>query len=254
MDREQYDRLAYLEDRSWWFRLKREIIFDWLVRELRTSGVEFNPTLVDVGCGAGGTLSRLPFPAKAVGLEYDAEEVMEAKRRGVQRLVRGSAGELPLSSGSCDAILMLDVLEHLADDRGALSEVYRVLAPQGFLLTTVPAHKFLWSPHDEAFHHERRYSKRELATKLREAGFYLSRLSYAFATAFPLACLIRPPSRLLARLGIAGARTDDFRLLPVSLEDFAFSVVRWEAEWLKEGSLPFGLSLAAVARKEPQKA
>jgi len=250
MDREQYDRLAYLEDRSWWFRLKREFVFDWLDRELCASGVSSEPTVVDVGCGAGGTLSRLPFQARAVGLEYDEEEVKEAGRRGVRRLVRGSAGDLPVRTGSCDAILMLDVLEHLADDRGALSEVHRALSSSGFLLATVPAHPFLWSPHDEAFHHERRYRKQELAGKLHDAGFHLSRLSYAFATAFPLACVIRPPTRLLARAGITSDRADDFRLLPVYLEDLAFSIVRWESAWLRKHSLPFGLSLAAVARKE----
>ncbi|MGW8282251.1 MAG: methyltransferase domain-containing protein, partial [Gemmatimonadota bacterium] len=157
---------------------------------------------------------------------------------------------LPMRTGSCDAILMLDVLEHLADDVGAMTEVHRTLAHQGFLLATVPAHPFLWSPHDEAFHHERRYRKDELAGKLRDAGFHLSRLSYAFATAFPLACMIRPPTRLLARSGIASARADDFRLLPAFLEDLAYSVTRWEARWLRRRGLPFGLSLVVVARKE----
>lgn len=251
MDREQYDKLAWLEDRSWWFRLKREIVFDWLDRELRRSGVSGDPTIVDVGCGAGGTLSRLPFAATAIGLEYDQEEVREAQRRGVSRLVRGSAGSLPFQSASCDAVLMLDVLEHLADDRGALSEVHRVLSSDGFLLATVPAHPFLWSPHDEAFHHERRYRKQELNRKLQDSGFHLSRVSYAFATAFPLACLIRPATRLLARVGIGEDRADDFRLLPVQLEDLAHAVTHWEAVWLREHALPFGLSLAVVARKGP---
>jgi SAM-dependent methyltransferase len=251
MDRDQYDRLAYLEDRSWWFRLKREIVFDWLDRELRKSGSFPDPTVVDVGCGAGGTLSRLPFDARAIGVEFDDEQVKEAKRRGVPRLMRASAGELPIRSESCNAILMLDVLEHLEDDRGALVEVHRVLATRGFLLATVPAHPFLWSPHDEAFHHKRRYRRQELASKVRDTGFHLSRMSYAFATAFPFACMIRPPTRLLARAGIANRRADDFRLLPACLEDLAYSVALWEAAWLRRRALPFGLSLIIVARKGP---
>ena len=251
MDREQYDKLAWLEDRSWWFRLKREIVFDWLERELIRSGISGDPTIIDLGCGAGGTLTRLPFAATAIGLEYDHEEVQEAQRRGVRCLVRGSAGTLPFRAGSCDAILMLDVLEHLADDRSALSEAHRALSRDGFLLATVPAHPFLWSPHDEAFHHERRYRRPELTGKLLDAGFQLSRLSYAFATAFPLACLIRPAKRLLARAGIADDRADDFRLLPVQLENLAYAVTHWEAVWLRERALPFGLSLAVVARRVP---
>jgi SAM-dependent methyltransferase len=251
MDREQYDKLAWLEDRSWWFRLKRAIVFDWLDREWTRSGISGDRTIVDLGCGAGGTLTRLPFAATAIGLEYDQEEVQEAKRRGVKRLVRGNAGSLPFRSSSCDAILMLDVLEHLADDRSALSEVHRALSSDGFLLATVPAHPFLWSPHDEAFHHERRYRRPELIEKLLDAGFQPTRISYAFATAFPLACLIRPVKRILARAGFSDDRADDFRLLPVQLENLAYAVTHWEAVWLREHALPFGLSLAVVARKAP---
>lgn len=251
MDRAQYDKLAWLEDRSWWFRLKRSIVFDWLDRELTRSGISGEPTIVDLGCGAGGTLTRLPLAATAIGLEYDQEEVREAKRRGVRRLVRGNAGALPFRTGSCDAILMLDVLEHLADDRNALSEAHRTLSSDGFLLATVPAHPFLWSPHDEAFHHERRYRRPELTGKLLDAGFLPTRISYAFATAFPLACLIRPVKRILARAGISDDRADDFRLLPVQLEDLAYAVTHWEAVWMREHALPFGLSLAVVARKAP---
>jgi SAM-dependent methyltransferase len=146
---------------------------------------------------------------------------------------------------------MLDVLEHLADDRSALSEVHRALSSDGFLLATVPAHPFLWSPHDEAFHHERRYRRPELIEKLLDAGFQPTRISYAFATAFPLACLIRPVKRILARAGFSDDRADDFRLLPVQLENLAYAVTHWEAVWLREHALPFGLSLAVVARKAP---
>jgi len=126
-----------------------------------------------------------------------------------------------------------------------------VLSSDGFLLATVPAHPFLWSPHDEAFHHERRYRRQELTRKLLDAGFHISRLSYAFATAFPLACLIRPAKRLLAHAGIGDDRADDFRLLPVQLEYLAHAVTHWEAVWLRRHALPFGLSLAVVARKTP---
>ncbi len=250
MDREQYEKLAWLEDHCWWFRLKRDIVFDWLERALPDGPETSEPVVLDVGCGAGGTLSRLPMPATSIGLEYDADEVREAGRRGVRRLVRGSALALPMASGSCDAVLMLDVLEHLAEDGRALVEIRRVLSRTGFLLATVPAHPFLWSPHDEAFHHERRYRRSELQTTLTSAGFRIERMSYAFATAFPLACMIRPTARVLSKFGLARERADDFRLLPAPLEDFAFRVTRWEAAWLRERDLPFGLSLAVVARPD----
>lgn len=249
MDREQYEKLAELEDRSWWFRLKREIVFNWLREALPPRGLSPAPRVADVGCGTGGTLSRLPFEVDAIGLEYDREAARIAAARGVRRMIRGEAGALPLDSGSCDAVLMLDVLEHLADDELAMVEAHRVLAPGGVLLVTVPAHPFLWSPHDVAFHHHRRYRVDELEEKLGRSRFDVERVSFAFATAFPVACAVRPVKRVLARWGIVAERADDFGLLPASLEALAHRLTIWEARWLARRSLPFGISIVAVARR-----
>ena len=76
---------------------------------------------------------------------------------------------------------MLDVLEHLSDDDRALSEVHRILKPGGALILSVPAYQHLWSAHDEALHHFRRYEKAGLNQVLRRAGFDVWRLSFAMS-------------------------------------------------------------------------
>jgi SAM-dependent methyltransferase len=66
---------------------------------------------------------------------------------------------------------MLDVLEHLKDDRQGLREARRVLRERGALVVSVPLHPCLWSRHDEAMGHFRRYRPGEVSRLAREAGF-----------------------------------------------------------------------------------
>lgn len=164
-------------------------------------------------------------------------------------MIQAAAGAIPLESCSCDAILMLDVLEHIEDDVAAMREVSRVLAPHGVFVASVPAHPFLWSPHDVAFHHHRRYTSPELREKLESCQLGIERLSYAFATAFPVACVVRPIKRVLASTGLVNQRSDDFGLLPGFLENTAYHASLWERKWLQRRDLPVGISLFAIARK-----
>jgi len=63
------------------------------------------------------------------------------------------------------------VLEHIANDRGALDALRERLRPGGHLLLLVPSHQFLYSPIDRGFDHERRYARHALRALLEEAGF-----------------------------------------------------------------------------------
>jgi hypothetical protein len=101
-----------------------------------------------------------------------------------------------------------------------------------------------------AFHHCRRYTRRELERKLNRAGLVPRRLSWAFLTAFPAACVVRPMRRLLARLGLGPKVADDFQLMPSAVESLAYAVTRWEARWLRRGTLPIGLSLIALCTRD----
>ncbi len=63
---------------------------------------------------------------------------------------------------------MLDVLEHIEDDREALTILYSLLERGGYAVLTVPALQVLWSIHDEVNRHYRRYSRRLLQQRLIE--------------------------------------------------------------------------------------
>ena len=96
------------------------------------------------------------------GLDMGLAALRHARARGLA-VARGSAENLPVGDAQLDVVVALDVLEHLDDDRRALDEILRVLRPGGVLLATVPAYPFLWSSHDEALGHRRRYRRARAA-------------------------------------------------------------------------------------------
>ena len=90
-----------------------------------------------------------------------------------------------------DALVALDVVEHLADDRAFLRAAAAALKPGGLLFVSVPAFPHLFSRWDERLHHHRRYTRRGLASVVRDAGLLPAGSSYLFAVAYPAALLRR---------------------------------------------------------------
>jgi SAM-dependent methyltransferase len=157
MDASDIQRLAALEDRHWWFRERRAILARWL-RGLARSGV-VPGTALDIGAAAGGNTRVLRAHGwRPVALEYSADGARVARDRGLT-VVRGDATNLPAGAGTVDLVTAFDVIEHIQDDYLAVAEIRRVLRPGGTLLVTVPCDMRLWSAHDVAGHHFRRYDR-----------------------------------------------------------------------------------------------
>ena len=83
----------------------------------------------------------------------------------------GDLSHLPIKTKSVGLIIAMDIFEHLEDDREGILESYRVLNKGGILILTVPAFRSLWGIQDVVTGHKRRYSKKEITNKLKEAGF-----------------------------------------------------------------------------------
>src|SRR5436305_1985034 len=111
------------------------------------------------------------------GIELDPDAAAVARSRGVGEVQVGRLEELPWGPGAFDLITCLDVIEHTPDDRVTLAELRRVCKPGGWLLVTVPAYQALWSRHDEANHHFRRYNRRMLRAVAQAAGWEVERLT-----------------------------------------------------------------------------
>lgn len=174
MEATEVRKLAELEDRHWWYR-ERRILLRHMVADAFSSGTD-GRVAVDVGAAGGGNTRVLrDLGMLAVPLEYGPEGAEVGRSRGLPA-VRGDARQLPLADDAVDLVVAFDVLEHIEDDRSVLQEIRRVLRPGGWLFVAVPADMRLWSAHDDAVGHVRRYSREELESLVRASGLHIQNM------------------------------------------------------------------------------
>jgi SAM-dependent methyltransferase len=252
-DPSHFASLFAVEDRHFWFRARNRVI-SVLVSQA-AAGLPPGHRVLEIGCGDGNVLrflERACPEAVLVGMDLYDEGLRYARRRTSScHLVRGDVTQPPFGT-TFQIIGMFDVLEHIADDRRILRDVWKLLGHRGTLLLTVPAHRYLWSYFDEAAGHCRRYRLDELQGKLAEAGFQVEYLTQYMAGTYPLVWLnrkVRP--RVEARsLSSEELVQREIRIVPVLNEVLSF-LLSWESKWVaKRRRLPIGASLLAVARKQ----
>lgn len=166
MEGTEVRKLAALEDAHWWYRERRHLL-GAMIDGLRAG------TALDIGAAGGGNTRVLRRAGWSVSaLEYGADGAEVASERGLA-VLRGDATALPVADDSLDLVVAFDVLEHIVDDHVAVSEVRRALRPGGTFLVAVPCDPKLWSEHDVAVDHVRRYTRETLRAVLEDGGFEL---------------------------------------------------------------------------------
>ncbi|KRF27972.1 bifunctional 2-polyprenyl-6-hydroxyphenol methylase/3-demethylubiquinol 3-O-methyltransferase UbiG [Phycicoccus sp. Soil802] len=170
MEGTEVRKLAALEDAHWWYRERRHLL-GRMIGGLRPG------TALDIGAAGGGNTRVLRRAGWSVSaLEYGADGAEVAAERGLS-VVRGDATALPVSDDSLDLVVAFDVLEHIVDHDTAVSEVRRALRPGGMFLIAVPADPRLWSDHDVAVDHVRRYTRDTLRAVLERNGFEVASMT-----------------------------------------------------------------------------
>ena len=243
MNHAEYKTMFELESLYWWFVARRRLLLDVVAEVCKGN---HSAALLDVGCGTGLNLSVLSRFGTAYGIDSSPEALNLARERGVQNLVLSDAEALQFSDEKFDVLTALDVLEHTDNDLAALSEMYRVLKPGGALVITVPAYGFLWSEHDEALHHRRRYTAHEMRNKLTNAGFQVQRSTYFITLLFFPIFLMRIWQNLTKKSLQA---TTSHVLLPGWLNWSLVRLLDLERIYVRWSNLPFGVTLVATARK-----
>jgi len=174
MEATEIRKLATLEDTHWWYR-ERRILLDRAVRRLEASGQRPGRAL-DIGAAGGGnTRVLLRRGWTPLALEYSTEGADVAAERGVP-VIRADARFLPVAAGAVDLVVAFDILEHVNEDYLAVAEIRRVLRPGGTALVAVPCDMRLWSAHDVAVGHLRRYTRDTLSTIVEKAGLVVDEL------------------------------------------------------------------------------
>lgn len=242
----EYRELYSLEETYWWFVGRRHLVRRLVERHPPENA--FQPLkILDVGCGTGGTMKALADAGDVYGCDVSPLALGFCRQRSFQRLFCSTAEDLAVADNSFDALVNCDVLEHIKDDQRALEQMYRVIRPGGVLILTVPAHPYLWSEHDEALAHRRRYTYQEFTDKLQEAGYRIEKLSAAVSFVFPVILAFRLLQRLVRKP--SDEPQTDLRILPEPINNFLVKLLHLETWLMKYMNLPIGTSFVAVARK-----
>lgn len=239
--RDRLTRISQIERWHFWFAGRQAYLERVLARYVPLEGLR----LLDVGCGTGYVLNFLARSGyQPVGLDLRSEGLQAMARMKTQTaLLQADAIFLPLEAESFDAVLLLDVLEHL-EPPPLVNEIQRVLKPGGYTILSVPAMDWLWSYRDQAAGHIQRFSRKKLTDLMVGEGMHPVELHYYQFFLFPLVVF----SRLLARRFHKTRDLEESRLPLLngvfaainSLEVRLGDVIHW----------PWGSSIFAVFRKE----
>ena len=180
------------------------------------------------------------------GIDISDEALSFCRKKNLS-VSKASIENIPFPAASFDLITSFDVIYHksIKDDTVVLRQMNRVLRERGLLLIRVAAFDFLYGDRDRLVHTARRYTKKQLIKKLKQAGFKIEAISYVNFFLFPLAVL----ARTWERLRHTEIPQSDLAKTPGWLNSFLKNILYLEAFLLKYTTLPFGVSIVCVARK-----
>lgn len=242
MNTAEYHAMAELEDTYWWHVGRKYIVdhqLEWMLPK------ESNGAILNIGSGTGGMVPILERYGEVTNVDSSKEAIAFLKKKNIKNLHEADATNLPFPDNHFDAVVALDVLEHIEDDDAALREWRRVVKPGGSLLLTVPAYRWLWSGHDESLHHYRRYRASKLHKKLNHANYLVTKSSYAIVFSFPLIVGFR----VLEKIMRPKKQETSYVMLPSPVNRFFIFLLRVEGWIIQYLNFPFGTSVLIRARK-----
>lgn len=246
MDPTVYQIYYQLERDHWWNQAKRSIIVSLLERFC--AGLS-RARIVDIGSGTGSIAELLESKGMNVEVHDGSPLAMEYLRKICkQSFQKNFPVDYWQIANEYDVVLLLDVLEHLEDDRRGLDAALQILKPGGILVCTVPACKSMWGEYDIIAHHCRRYSLAEMRKLLKNKPVQVEQLSYYSALLFPFLYLVRFLENSAFRWT---KRNPVFRphFVPKALNTVLRKIFDLEKRLLRHFNLPFGSAIVAVLRK-----
>ena len=198
MQTAQFQLHAEIEQKHWWFVARRQIIRQIVCEVLPPSRAT---VILDVGCGTGGNIADLAADYSCVGIDTSAEAIQLAKKRFPDvRFICGTApADVAEILPQIRLVLLMDVLEHVADDKALLANLVLAAEPGTYFLITVPADPKLWSGHDVTFGHFRRYEAEILEELWANLPVGTMLVSHFNSRLYPLVKMARFMSRRTAK-------------------------------------------------------
>ncbi|MBT8328040.1 MAG: class I SAM-dependent methyltransferase [Bacteroidia bacterium] len=250
MDPQFYREYYTLERSHWWFTARLEIL-EGVLKKWILNAKPKTLNILNVGVATGATSEMLSKYGNVVSVEYDEECCKFLKEKTGIEAINASLTELPFETDTFDLVCAFDVIEHIEDDKLAISEVNRVLRKDGHYYITVPAFQFLWSNHDVVNHHYRRYTKRNLNSLF--SSFKITYSSYFnFWLFFPIA-MVRFVLNLLPKSKNKQSSGSDNEVLSSSglLNSIVKFIFKSERHFLRQGiRFPVGVSIMSIGTKK----
>ena len=232
---------------SYWFDHRAQAVIRALVT---TSDAR---SIWDIGAGAGSMSRRLVrADYDVVAVEPIPDGARAIARQGIEAVFCSSLTQLSLPGSSLRIVGLFDVVEHIEDPTELLTEVHRVLEPDGVVVLTVPAFPALWSDEDEIAGHKRRYRRPYLDRFMASLGFSKVDSQYLFASLLVPAALIRVIPYKLGRHRSqeASLAASASQLAPSPTVDRAIrGLLHIESIIAKRVRLPFGTSVMGLYRR-----
>lgn len=246
------DYQDYLQQESggrqhFWFQAKNNLIRELLTASYEDKGVD--RLILDVGAGTGAELGILSAFGRVIALDKNDQALELAAKTGCD-IIKGDVQKIEWPKERYDCVCCFDVLEHIADDQGLLDNIFRSLKKSGRLIFTVPAHPFLYGPHDLALEHMRRYAKKDIFYKLKKSGFFIIRSGYWNSWLFLPEALFRIIKKILFNPAKTKKCSPETRPLPGFINTFLFHVLNTENRLVRKKLSFFpGLTIYGIARK-----
>lgn len=238
MDRDVYDRMAQHDATHWWYVARRRILADLMARVIRPAPAA---RILEVGCGTGHNFDMLGRFGTVEAIEIDDGARALAEQRLGRTIMTAPLPALDgVADGTYDVIALLDVLEHISDDVASLQSLKRKLKPGGKILLTVPANPWMWSAHDLAHHHHRRYTQKSLNSVITRAGLKVDLMSHFNSLLFPVAAAARMIGKLV------GKTTSDDQMPAAPVNALLTGIFGLERALIGRVPLPAGVSIVAI--------
>jgi ubiquinone/menaquinone biosynthesis C-methylase UbiE len=232
------------EARHFWFQGFRQFVVPVLAD---VTGGRRNLQLLDCGCGTGANLELLAPYGRAVGIDLSPGGLLRANQVG-RSVARADVTLMPLASASFDVVTSFDVLQCVPDDAAAVREMARVARPGGRVVATMAALDVLSGDHGEVWQEVRRYTPARSRALMEQAGLRVERVSFLFASLFPLMLGTRLVQRL-SRPFRKVSHDSDISVPPAPVNAALATMLRAEAALSRRVPMPIGSSLLVVATK-----
>jgi len=249
MDLKDYKKNIKKDDLHFWYKARLIFIEHLLNKYIKKPNNDLK--ILDIGCGTGTEIKVLQKFGKITALDVNKQALVIAQKTGCE-IIYANLEQDKLPSGKFDVVCAFDILEHLEKDVETLQKIYQSLQKNSLLVLTVPAFPFLFGPHDIALSHKRRYSKKELIKKIKDANFEIKTIGYWNSFLFPIEALFRIIKIVLNKTKKQKTNFQTENKTPIKILNLLFFyLLNIDNIFFKKNiKFPFGITLYLVARKK----